>query len=331
MKRIFTYCAAWLLVVAPAMAGERAYVNEKKYPESREDILAIQESLMKHLEQARAATVCIRLEQGSGSGVIVSADGLVLTAAHVSGGVRKRLKVVMEDGREFEARSLGLNAKNDAAMLQIVSDEKFPFVALEEPLEKKASSSRMGDWVFSLGHSGGFDDKRGSVVRLGRVVRVAKNTLHSDCTLIGGDSGGPLFDLNGVLIGIHSRVGTKLAQNMHVPVQVFHAHWEALKEAKFIGRGPFAKREESGSGMMGMAVEATAGGLRVTAVEPKYPADLVGIKKGDILTEIEGEKIKDKEALKRILSKYAAGDSLQLSYKRGDGAENSVELTLTKR
>ncbi|MEI8180941.1 cation diffusion facilitator family transporter, partial [Aestuariivirga sp.] len=124
------------------------------------------------------------------------------------------------------AVSLGVVADCDAAMIQITDKEKFPFVGIE-----RNDSTRLGDWVFSLGHSGGFDLERGSVVRLGRLVGIKENTFQSDCTLIGGDSGGPLFNLQGQLIGIHSRVGTNLPMNMHVPMSVFLKHWDGLQKS----------------------------------------------------------------------------------------------------
>ncbi len=77
---------------------------------------------------------------------------------------------------------------------------------------------RIGDWVFSLGHGGGLDEERGAMVRLGRVVSLKHEAIQTDCKLIRGDSGGPLFNMNGELIGINSRVGTKLEDNLHVPM-----------------------------------------------------------------------------------------------------------------
>ena len=85
----------------------------------------------------------------------------------------------------------------------------------------RGDSASLGDWVYALGHSGGFEKERGVGVRIGRLVRMAEQTINSDCNLIGGDSGGPLFNMKGQLIGIHSRVGASLEQNMHVPLREF--------------------------------------------------------------------------------------------------------------
>jgi serine protease Do len=243
-------------------AHGRPYVNDKKAPEDRKDIEVIQSALIAALPQARAATVCIEIKEGFGSGVIVSEDGLILTAAHVSTGVNKKVTVVMEDGTRHEARTLGLVADTDAAMMRITVEGKYPFVQID-----RDNSARLGDWVFALGHSGGYDKERGSVVRLGRLGRIANSTFQSDCILIGGDSGGPLFDLTGKLVGIHSRVGQQLQVNMHVPMSGFLTNWEGLLKGEFIGEGPFAKKPVKGSGFLGLATDARpGGGLRVTKV-----------------------------------------------------------------
>ena len=97
-------------------ADERLYVNDKKAPETRKDLEALQKGLMQALPNARAATVCIDIGEGSGSGVIISEDGLVLTAAHVSTGVGEKVTVIREDGTRLKAETLGLVADSDAAM-----------------------------------------------------------------------------------------------------------------------------------------------------------------------------------------------------------------------
>lgn len=320
----------WIATLAASSAAERLYVNDKKVPESREDLMAIQTSLQKHLAEARQATVCIKMGQGSGTGVIVSETGLVLTAAHVISGVQKDMKVIMEDGTEYEAKSLGLNSENDAGMLKILSDEKFPFINYEAKSDDGRPATRVGDWVFALGHSGGFDKERGSVVRLGRLIKVAETTVHSDCVLIGGDSGGPLFDMSGELVAIHSRVGRRLAQNMHVPLQVFHAYWEMLEKGEFIGDGPFAKKPKPGTGFMGLAVKDVDGGLEVTQVEPDYPAADAGIEVGDVLTSLNAMPLKSKEDLRARMKKFAEGDRVLLEFSR-DGKVKSVGFNLVKR
>lgn len=295
-------------------------MNDKKVPENRKDHEVIQGALIKALPQARAATVCIEIGEGFGSGVIVSADGLILTASHVAIGVKKKVTVILENGTRLKAETLGLVADTDAAMMRILENGTYPFVEID-----RSNSTRLGDWVFSLGHSGGFDQARGSVVRLGRLVRIANSTLQSDCMLIGGDSGGPLFDLSGKLVGIHSRVGQQLQVNMHVPTSEFITHWDGLLKAEFIGEGPFAQKPEKGKGFLGIATEARPeGGLLVTKVGNKSPAEEAGVKEGDVLLKLNGTALSKREQLQDLLKEMCAGDELTLELERA--AKN---LTLT--
>jgi serine protease Do len=323
MKYVLSFL---LFILILSAANARIYVNDKKAPENRKDLEAIQTALIAVLPKARAATVCIQIPEGSGSGVIVSKDGLILTAAHVATGVHKKVTVLLEDGTKLKAETLGLLADTDAAMIQITEKGSYPFVVID-----KNESTRLGDWVFALGHSGGFDKARGSVVRLGRLVRIANSTFQSDCILIGGDSGGPLFDLEGRLIGIHSRVGQQLQSNMHVPMSEFVKNWDGLSKGEFIGEGPYAKKPQKGSGFLGLATEACAqGGLRVTKVGSKSSSEGAGIKEGDILLKLNESVIENHEQMQNLLKEMAAGDEVKLEMLR-NGKPQNFTLNLGER
>jgi len=307
-------------------APDRPYVNDKKAPENRKDLEVIQKALTSALPKAREATVCIDIGEGSGSGVIVSPEGLVLTAAHVAGGVGKELTVIMEDGKRLKAESMGIISTTDCAKVRILEKGNYPFAPME-----RDDTTKLGDWVFSLGHSGGFDKERGSVVRLGRFVRTADSTIQSDCTLIGGDSGGPLFDLEGRLIGIHSRVGEVLSQNMHVPMREFLAHWEEMTRGEFVGDGPFAKRPEKGKGFLGLATEARPeGGVKVTKVGRESPAEKAGLKEGDVILKLNGKPLGSREDLQNMLKEMAPGDKLAFELLKGAKSE-TLEMKLGER
>jgi len=309
-------------------AEERLYVNDQKVPETREDLNVIQKAVLDGLPRARAATICLQIGEGSGSGVVVSPDGLIMTAAHVSGGVDKKIKILFEDGTEAEAVSLGLNSETDAALCKIVKPERsdWPYVEID-----KLDTTRLGDWVFALGHSGGFDKDRGIVVRLGRIVKLSNNTLHSDCILIGGDSGGPLFDLNGKLCGIHSRVGQVLQENMHVPSDEFMQDWEKMMNREFIGEGPFAQKPVKGNGFLGFASEANeTGGLKITKVGEDTPASEAGLEVGDILLKANDKALSKREDLKEMLQDMSVGDEIVFELKRGEEAK-TITLKLGER
>ena len=308
--------------------AERPYVNDQKVPETLEDLKVIQKAVHDGLEKAREATICLQIGKGSGSGVVVSPDGMIMTAAHVSGGVDKTIKILFEDGTEAEAISLGLDSETDAALCKIVKPERddWPHVEID-----KKDSTQLGDWVFALGHSGGFDKDRGVVVRLGRIVKLSNSTLHSDCILIGGDSGGPLFDLTGKLVGIHSRVGQVLQENMHVPSDEFLKKWEAMSGGEFIGEGPFAQKPVKGNGFLGFASEANEeGGIKVTRVGEETPAAEAGLKEGDILLTANETQLSKREDLKEIVKELSVGDDVVFEVKRGEKTE-TITVKLGER
>jgi serine protease Do len=326
MKSFWISSILALLPWSAFALDERPYVNDLKAPESRKDLEAIQNAVSSALPKVRAATVCIELKEGSGSGVIVSADGLVLTAAHVATGVKQKVTVILEDGTRLKAETLGLVADTDAAMIQITEKGTYPFVEID-----RAETTRLGDWVFALGHSGGYDKERGSVLRLGRLVRIAGSTFQSDCMLIGGDSGGPLFDLSGKLVGIHSRVGQQVQVNMHVPMTEFVKNWDGMLKGEFIGEGPFAEKPKKGNGFLGLATESKpSGGLKVTKVGSKSPAETAGIKEGDVLLKMNGVALKDREQMQELLKEMSAGNEVTLDTERG-GKPKTFTLELGER
>ncbi len=307
-------------------AMARPFINDKPAPEGRGDLEVIQSLLHRNLPAARAATVAIELEKGSGTGVIVSEDGLVLTAAHVSTGVDLDLTVVMEDGTRHDAVSLGLVASSDAAMIRLLGEGPFPYVEYDSE-----DRTRLGDWVFSLGHSGGFAEDRGPVVRLGRVVRIAQSTYQSDCMLIGGDSGGPLFDLEGRLVAIHSRVGQRLPENMHVPMREFLRYWDAMKNGEFVGSGPFAQMPSPGTGFLGLVGEAGDGGLEIQRLANRGPAAKAGLEVGDVILTINGNEVPDRDTLRKILDEMAAGQRITMEIRRESGEHETLEFRLDER
>lgn len=320
------------LSVSSINLSARPYFNDQEAPESLEDLLNIQKALKDHLERARSATVCLEIEDGgSGSGVIISEDGLILTAAHVTAGVDREMTVIMEDGKRYQGVSLGLQSSSDAAMFQITDSGPFPFVNIDED-----DSYRLGDWVFSLGHSGGFDEQRGVNVRIGRVTFQADTTIQSGCMLIGGDSGGPLFDLGGNLIGIHSRVGQSKEESMHVPIREFQRHWDQMLDWEFIEGGSFAQKGADGSGFLGIVAEVSGDELlKISEVYPESPAAEAGLKPEDIITSVEVKRLAmnfKKDALSApqdfydILDQLGTGDSLRLKWMSGEKAHQKTIL-----
>jgi serine protease Do len=164
-------------------------------------------------------------------------------------------------------------------------------------------------------------------------VRIANSTLQSDCILIGGDSGGPLFDLTGKLVGIHSRVGNQLQVNMHVPMSEFLSNWDSMLAREFIGEGPFAEKPVKGTGFLGLATDAReGGGLRVTKVGNESPAQKGGVKEGDVLLSLNGTPLETRSQMQELLKEMAAGEEIALELERKkDGKRETLSLELGER
>jgi serine protease Do len=160
---------------------------------------------------------------------------------------------------------------------------------------------------------------------------MAHSTFQSDCILIGGDSGGPLFDLQGRLVGINSRVGDKAQENLHVPMSEFVGKWDDLLKGEFIGEGPFTKKPVKGSGFLGLATEARPeGGLKVTKVGKKSPAETAGLKVGDVILKLNDTPLAKREDLQNLLKEMAEGDEITLDLLRG-GKDETLTLNLGAR
>jgi len=173
------------------------------------------------------AVVAVEMGDGSGSGVVITADGLIVTAGHVCGGPNREVSFTFPDGKIAHGKTLGVDLESDTGLMKITEPGTWPHVATGD-LEQ----AKMGDWVLALGHPGGFDLKRSLVVRLGRIIRLAPDALQTDCTISPGDSGGPLFDMHGRVIGIHSYISSSPADNFHVPITAYYDSWTMLVKSK---------------------------------------------------------------------------------------------------
>lgn len=292
--------------------------------DSLEDLKRIESKTEELGRKAMPCTVAlISAKTGaSGSGVIVQQDGLILTAAHVTDGA-ERVEVVFPNGRQAKAKVLGSNFSKDIGMAQLEGDGPWPFTTLGQSGDLKA-----GDWVVAMGHSEGYDPARTPPMRFGRVVSTGPgNYLTTDCTLIGGDSGGPLFDLDGRVIGINSSIGEGLDNNNHAGIDGFREDWDRLKAGESWGElqlNPLANPERPVIGIM-MGYELRDGGVPVQQVTPKSPASAAGIRQGDIIRTVDGARVRGGRSLGLLLAKYSAGDEVKLGIQRG---RQTIEKTL---
>ncbi|MGA2496159.1 MAG: S1C family serine protease [Tepidisphaeraceae bacterium] len=242
-----------------------------------------------------------------GSGVVVSKDGLVLTAGHVSAAAGRDAWVVFPDGKRHRAKTLGLDRAADAGMVQISEKGEYP------PVEMATATPRIGQWCLALGHPGGYVKSRTPPVRLGRIIMMRDDSLMSSCTLVGGDSGGPLFDLDGRLIGIHSRIGPNTAYNIHIPMTSFTRSWERMAAGEAWG-APLAT---AGSPMMGVQLADRGDTAIVEAVTAGSAAEKAGIRTGDEIRTFDGKPVRGREALAQLILQHKAGDTVPVEVVRG--------------
>jgi serine protease Do len=283
-------------------------------PVGLDDLRVMQDHVRKLTDQLMKYTVGVQVGQAQGSGVIISKDGYVLTAAHVAGRAKRDVAFIMHDGRVLKGKTLGLNRTLDAGLMKINSSEEFPFAEMGQ-----SDALRDNQWCLATGHPGGYQDDRKAVLRLGRVLVNDKTTITTDCTLVGGDSGGPLFDLSGKVIGINSRIAGPLYSNMHVPVGTFKETWDRLVKAEewghFPGNDPY----------IGVKGEPDVTEAKIASVVPDSPADKAKIQPGDVVVKIGDQDVADFPTLVRIISEHQPGDEVKLFVKRG---EETVELKL---
>lgn len=319
--RQFLPAAAAIALAGPSTAREPAATLK--------DLTRLETKVENVAAEVMPATVALLSDRtgSSGSGVIVSAKGLILTAAHVVQGADKVL-VVFPDGKQVQGQVLGANFSRDIGMVQITEAGNRPFVKMgtSDPL-------KAGDWVVALGHSAGFDAARTPPVRFGRVISDGPgNFLTTDCTLIGGDSGGPLFDLDGKLVAIHSSIGRSLNNNNHAGIDGFREDWDRMQAGEMWGElsmNPFANPEMPVLGI-GMGMIRGIDGVIVESVVLGSPAAAAGARRGDVIRSFNGSPIRNGNELLQVLAKHQAGDTVALGVVR-DRAPLEMNVILKRR
>jgi len=183
----------------------------------------------------------------------------------------------------------------------------------------------LGDWVVGLGHPGGYDPQRSVVVRLGRIISQDLGMMQTDCTIIGGDSGGPLFDMNGRVVAIHSRISDSTAENFHVPITAFYDSWDRLARGETWGAAH--RRSMATVGAQGVD---DAKGFRLEFVQEDGPAYRAGLREGDLLLEFDGQPVRDQAEFLRCLALVHPGDEVSVKVRRGE-KEMSMMVTVERR
>jgi len=302
---------------------ELSSLKSGRPPRNLDQLRRMEAHLQELSDAIRKCTVAIRVGIAHGSGVIVSSDGYVLTAAHVALEPGLEAAVVFTDGATKRAITLGMDIDRDAGMLKIESKESFPYLDMAGQ-----DDVRTGQWCLAAGHPGGWDPIRGPVLRLGRVIdgvnQRAEKFIRTDCPIVGGDSGGPLVDLAGKVMAIHSRIGSDLSNNQHVPIHAYRDGWERLVAGDVFPDIPPT------TAFIGVKGDPEKDRTVITEVYEGSPAEIAGIRVNDVIVSIDGNDIGPFRDLKDFMDSKRPGEIVRLRILRAD-EEISATVTLGGR
>lgn len=272
-----------------------------------------------------------RQREGLGSGVIVGQDGYVLTNHHVIDGA-DRIKVDLNDNRTLEAKVVGSDPPSDLAVLKIEASG-LPVLALGD-----SDRTRVGDVVLAIGNPLGV----GQTVTMGIISAKGRQTglsngsfedfLQTDAPINQGNSGGALVSTNNELIGINSQIlspsGGSIGLGFAIPSNMARRVMEQLINTGKVRRGQLGitvlkiPSEEASK----LGVEQGPG-VVVYQVQPGSAADRAGLRKGDIITALNGTAVNDQNSFRNMIAGTAPGSEVTLTVKR-DGREQQVRATL---
>ena len=280
-----------------------------------------------------------REAQSLGSGFIVSADGYVVTNNHVitadGRGEVQSITVTMPDGTEYPARLIGRDAASDLAVLKISPGKALPFVKFGD-----SRSARVGDWVIAIGNPFAL----GGTVTSGIVSAVYRNTgsgsaydryIQTDASINRGNSGGPLFDMKGQVIGINNAIfsptGGSVGIGFAIPAEIAAPIIDKLKAGQAIDRGYLGVRiqalNEDLADSLGIAHNR---GEFVQAVEPNQAAANAGLRSGDVVVKVAGKDVTRDQTLSYIVANTAPGTRIPIELIR-DGKRMTLTATVGKR
>ena len=272
-------------------------------------------------------------EEEAGSGWIIDSNGLVVTNNHVVEGASS-VTVTLEDGRTFAAQAVYSDAFSDLAVIKIDA-QNLPAAKLGD-----SSSLRMGDWVVAIGNSlgMGISATKGIVSATGvSVTESAGNTLYNliqtDAAINAGNSGGPLVNLAGEVVGINSvKISDVGVEGMGYAISIEEASpiLQQLITEGHISRPDLGANlytvDQAIASRYNLAVSQ---GALITQITSNGPADKAGLKAGDVITAIDGTAVTTADGLQLLLQSYKVGQQVQVTYYRGSNKQ-TVSVTLAE-
>jgi serine protease Do len=267
--------------------------------------------------------------RGAGSGFIVNRDGTILTNAHVVANADE-VTVRLRDRREFAAKVIGADARSDVAVVKIEADN-LPTVALGN-----VEAVRPGQWVLAIGSPFGFENSAtsGIVSATSRSVggEVDVPFIQTDVAVNPGNSGGPLFNVNGEVIGINSMIlsgtGGYMGLSFAIPIDVASNIRDQLVSTGKVVRGRIgvAVQDVDAQLAQSFGLDRPRGAL-VSSVQPEGPAASAGIKPGDVILSVDGHDIEQSALLSSVITRIQPGTEAPINVWR-NGRNETVEVNV---
>jgi serine protease Do len=286
----------------------------------------------------QGGTPTTREAQSLGSGFFISADGFIVTNHHVitaeNGGKVEEITVTTADGTDYPATVIGDDAQSDLAVLKIRANKPFPFVKFGD-----SRSARVGDWVIAIGDPFGL----GTSVTSGIISAVLRSLdggaysryLQTDASINRGNSGGPLFDMKGDVIGIndaiYSPTGGSVGVGFAIPSEIAQPIVEQLMSGKAVLHGYLGVRIQDITDEFAAALGIPKNrGSYIQSVEPGGPAEKAGLKPGDVVTAVNGKEVTQDQSLSYLVNNLQPGARVPITLLR-DGKTMTVTATIARR
>jgi len=266
---------------------------------------------------------------GLGSGFIISQDGYILTNAHVVEGATE-VTVKLTDRREFKAKIVGADTRSDIATLKIEASG-LPTVTIGDPEKVK-----VGDWVAAIGSPFGFENSVTAGIVSAKSRALPDSTyvpfIQTDVAVNPGNSGGPLFNLQGEVIGInsqiYSRTGGYMGLSFAIPINVAIKVKEDLVHYGKVTRGRLGVTIQDVNQELAKSfgLDKPAGAI-VSSVEDGGPADKAGLKSGDIILKVGGKQVDQSNELPSVVARIQPGTKTDIEIWR-DGKRTTIPVTI---